>query len=162
MNGRKSFDEDAYIEWIQNGPCFICEMIAGRLQGNHVISQNQEFIAFLNKYPTLYGYALVAPIAHKEQVTGDFTLEEYLNLQGAVYRVAEAVRHTVQAERIYILSLGSQQGNRHVHWHIAPLPYGVPFKEQQLEALNMENGFLEIPDQEMAELAGQIRKNMKI
>jgi hypothetical protein len=44
-----------------------------------------------------------------------------------------AVRRTVEAERVYILSLGSQQGNRHVHWHIAPLPYGVPFKEQQLE-----------------------------
>jgi diadenosine tetraphosphate (Ap4A) HIT family hydrolase len=160
MNGRKSFDEDAYLERIQNGPCFICEMIAGRLQGNHVISQNQEFIAFLNKYPTLYGYALVAPIAHKEQATGDFTLEEYLNLQEAVYRVAEAVRHTVQAERIYILSLGSQQGNRHVHWHIAPLPFGVPFKEQQLEALRIEKGFLEIPDQEMTELAERIRQTM--
>ena len=160
MDGRKSFDEDAYIERIQNGPCFICEMIAGRLQGNHVIYQNDQFIAFLNKYPTLYGYALVAPIAHKEQVTGDFTLDEYLGLQRAVYQVAEAVRRTVEAERVYILSLGSQQGNRHVHWHIAPLPYGVPFKQQQLDALKIDNGFLEIPENDMTELAERIRKNM--
>lgn len=162
MNTRKPFDLDAYIEHIQNSPCFICELIAGRLNGNHVIYQNDEFIAFLNKYPVLHGYALVAPVAHKEQVTGDFTLDEYLSLQRAVYQVAEAVRQTVEAERVYILSLGSQQGNRHVHWHIAPLPYGVPFKQQQLEALGIENGILEIPDLEMAELARCICQNMTL
>jgi diadenosine tetraphosphate (Ap4A) HIT family hydrolase len=160
MNNRKAFDLDSYMERIQNTPCFICEMIAGRLQGNHVIYQNDEFIAFLNKYPTQVGYTLVAPIAHKEQVTGDFTFEEYLTLQRAVYHVGEAVRHTVEAERVYILSLGSQQGNRHVHWHIVPLPSGVPFKQQQLEALRIDHGYLEIPDHDMAELAGQIRQNL--
>ena len=160
MNTKKPFDLDAYMEQIQNGPCFICEMIAGRLQGNHVIYQNDEFIAFLNKYPTLYGYALVAPITHREQVTGDFTLDEYLSLQRAVYQVSEAIRRTVETERVYILSLGSQQGNRHVHWHIAPLPYGIAFKQQQLDALKIDDGFLEISDQEMAELAERIRENM--
>ena len=162
MNGRKSFDLDAYIEHIQNSPCFICELIAGRLNGNHIIYQNDEFIAFLNKYPVLYGYVLVAPMAHKEQVTGDFTMDEYLTLQRGVYQVAEAVRRTVNTERVYILSLGSQQGNRHVHWHIAPLPYGVPFKQQQLEALRIETGFMEIPDGEMEELARRIHQNMTL
>jgi diadenosine tetraphosphate (Ap4A) HIT family hydrolase len=160
MNGRTSFDLDAYIQRIQNSPCFICEMISGRLNGNHIIYQDDVFIAFLNKYPMLYGYALVAPLAHKEQVTGDFTLDEYLALQRGIFQITEAVRRTVEAERTYILSLGSQQGNRHVHWHIAPLPYGVPFKQQQLEALRVENGVLEIPDSEMAELAQRIRQNM--
>ena len=162
MNNRKSFDLDVYVERIQNRPCFICEMVAGKLDGNHVIYQNEEFIAFLNKYPMLYGYALVAPVAHREQITGDFSLEEYLSLQRAVYQVAEAVRQTVETERVYILSLGSQQGNRHVHWHIAPLPYGIPFKQQQLEALRIENGMLDIPEYKMAELASQIRQNMKV
>jgi ATP adenylyltransferase len=162
MDSRKTFDLDSYIERIQNSPCFICEMIAGRLNGNHVIYQNDVFIAFLNKYPPLYGYVLVAPIAHKEHVTGDFTAEEYLKLQRAVYRVGEAVRRSVETERVYILSLGSQQGNRHVHWHIAPLPFGVPFKQQQLDALKIDNGFLDIPDNEMAELAERICQNMDL
>jgi diadenosine tetraphosphate (Ap4A) HIT family hydrolase len=162
MNDRKSFDLDSYIARIQNDPCFICEMIAGRLGGNHVIHQDQEFIAFLNKYPTLYGYVLVAPTIHREQVTGDFTLEEYLSLQRAVYRVAEAVRRTVETERLYILSLGSQQGNRHVHWHIAPLPFGVPFKEQQLEALRSDHGILDISEGEMKKLAMRIRQNLSM
>ncbi len=162
MNGRKSFDLDAYINRIQNHPCFICEMVAGRYDGNHIIYQDKLFIAFLNKYPPLYGYALVAPIEHKEQVTGDFTEEEYIALQRSVYQVAEAVRHTVETERIYILSLGSQQGNRHVHWHIAPLPYGVPFQQQQLAALGIENGFLDISESESVELAKRIRQNMAL
>jgi hypothetical protein len=109
MGNRIPFDLDGYIENIQSSPCFICEMIAGRLNGNHVIFQNEEFIAFLNKYPSLYGYALVAPVQHKEQVTSDFTLEEYVSLQRAVYRVAGAVRDTVETERIYILPWGASR-----------------------------------------------------
>ena len=160
MKDRQPFDLDSYIERIQSGPCFICEMGAGRLHGNQVIQQSDDFIIFLNKYPVLYGYTLVAPAKHKEQVSGDFSLDEYLALQRVVYRTAEAVRKTVDAERVYILSLGSQQGNRHVHWHIAPLPFGIPFKEQQIEALRIENGILNVPDDEMEKLAKQIQKNL--
>ena len=162
MNDRKPFDVNTYIDRIQNGPCFICEMVHGRVDANHIIYQDHLSLAFLNKYPVLYGYVLVAPIAHKEQVTGDFTLEEYLALQRRVYQVGEAVRRTVEIERVYILSLGSQQGNCHVHWHIAPLPYGVPFQQQQLEALGMEHGFLDIPESECAALAKRIRQNMAL
>ena len=160
MNNRKPFELDEYIQRIQNGPCFICEMIAGRTNGNHIVYQDNTIIVFLNKYPTLYGYTLVAPIEHKEHVTGDFSEDEYLALQRDIYRVAEAVKQTVETERVYILSLGSQQGNSHVHWHIAPLPFGVPFKEQQMEALMSENGILDIPDQEMKEIAKRIRENL--
>ena len=162
MTRRKTFDLDGYIERIQNSPCFICEMSAGRLAGNQVIYQDEAVIVFLNKYPVLYGYTLVAPRSHKEQVTGDFSLEEYLSLQRVIYRAAEAVRKTVEAERVYILSLGSQQGNRHVHWHIAPLPSGVPFNEQQLEALRVETGILDIPEEEMENLAKQIGRNLRL
>ena len=137
-------------------------MVAGRLNGNHIIQQNDEFIVFLNKYPVLYGYVLVAPVKHKEQVTGDFTIDEYLALQRVIYQAAEAVRKTVHTERVYILSLGSQQGNSHVHWHIAPLPFGVPFKEQQLEALKVENGILDMEDEEMKALARQIRQIIEL
>jgi diadenosine tetraphosphate (Ap4A) HIT family hydrolase len=160
MKARKSFDLDSYIEEIQHSPCFICEMVAGNLNGNHIIDQNDEVVIFLNKYPVLYGYTLVAPVKHKEQVAGDFTLEEYLVLQRTVYKTAEAVRKSVGAERIYVLSLGSQQGNRHVHWHIAPLPYGVPFKEQQLEALRVENGILDLSEEDIESLVRRIRENL--
>jgi diadenosine tetraphosphate (Ap4A) HIT family hydrolase len=66
---------------------------------------------------------------HREQVTGEFGIEEYLALQHLVYRVGEAVRQELPTERLYIMSLGSQSGNRHVHWHVAPLPPGVAYQE---------------------------------
>ena len=70
MSARKPFDLDSYVRQIQNSPCFICEMVAGRQAGNHVIYQDDSVIVFLNKYPMLYGYALVAPVTHLEHVTG--------------------------------------------------------------------------------------------
>ena len=54
--------------------------------------------------PTQYGYTLVAP---KVQVAGDFTVGEYPGLQRVVHRVVKAVREEVGAERVYVLSLGS-------------------------------------------------------
>src|SRR5204863_5214575 len=109
----------------------------------------------------LHGYTLVAPLEHREQVTGDFSVDEYLELQKRVYRVAEALRQEVPAERVYILSLGSQQGNRHVHWHVAPLPPGVPYEEQQFAALMMETkGYIELSPKDHDELAGRIRSSL--
>ena len=157
MISRQSFDMDTYVQRIQTGPCFICEMIAGRPAGNHIVHQDDTAIVFLNKYPTLYGYALVAPLAHREQVTGDFTADEYLALQRIVYRVGEAVRRTVPTERLYILSLGSQQGNRHIHWHVAPLPPGVPLAQQQYHALMHENGAIDADPVELAAYARDLR-----
>ncbi|HEY7348194.1 MAG TPA: HIT family protein [Ktedonobacterales bacterium] len=153
------FDIASYVERSRNGPCFICEMLAGNPQyRHHIIYEDAAAVAFLNKYPMLYGYTLVAPKAHREQVTGDFPLDEYLGLQRVIYHAAEAIRQVVPTERMYVLSLGSQQGNRHVHWHIAPLPPGVPYEEQQLEALTLSRGILELPDEEMAALAERIRQ----
>ncbi len=66
----------------------------------------------------------------------------------------------VPAERMYCLSLGSQQGNAHVHWHIAPLPPGVPYHQQQYYALMAENGVLDLDDSTQAALAQAIRGNL--
>jgi len=48
-----------------------------------------------------------------------------------------------------------------MHWHLVPLPPGVPYQEQQLEALRLEKGGLKIPDEEMAALAVRIRQRME-
>jgi hypothetical protein len=51
---RKPFDLESYIQKIQSSPCFICERVAGRLNGNQIIHRSDAFIIFLNKYPVLY------------------------------------------------------------------------------------------------------------
>jgi diadenosine tetraphosphate (Ap4A) HIT family hydrolase len=158
MFARIKPDTAAYHKRIQQGPCFICQIIAANPENpHHIVYEDDVAIAFLDHYPTLYGHTLIAPKRHHEQVTADFTLEEYLQLQQRIYAVAQAVRAEVNAERVYVLSLGSQQGNAHVHWHIAPLPVGVPFEEQQLQALSWQNGILDISADEMALLAARIR-----
>ena len=65
---------------------------------------------------------------------------------------------TVPTERIYILSLGSQQGNAHVHWHVAALPPGVPYEEQQFRALMTETkGVLAMTSHEQTAFAERLR-----
>ena len=157
MAATKPFDLDGYVERVLHGPCFICKLVAGNpAYRHHVIFEDERAVVFLDKYPTLLGYTLVAPKAHREHVTADFTPAEYLELQQLIYRVAEAVRRAVPTERVYLLSLGSRQGNSHVHWHVAPLPPGVPVLQQQLEALRKEEGVLDLSQQEMAALAAKI------
>ena len=162
MFQRQPMDMEAYQRRVRTGPCFICEIVAGNPEyPHHIVYEDDDAIVFLNKYPTLYGYTLVAPREHREQATSDFTIDAYLALQRIVYRVAEALRQVVPTERVYILTLGSQQGNRHVHWHIAPLPPGVPYEQQQVEALRMDKGVLKLSDQEMTSLALRIRQEME-
>ena len=157
MNERKPFDLAAYAHDIATKPCFICELVQGNPAfRHHVIWEDDETIIFLNKYPTLRGYALVCPKAHREDLAEDLSHDEYLRLQGHVHRLSRALKRVFDAERIYVLSLGSRQANRHLHFHVAPLPRGVPLAEQQYHALMAENGVLQIPDDEMASMARAI------
>src|ERR671911_86304 len=131
-------DLDAYVRRVRTGPCFVCAILVRdpAFPDHHIIYEDA--IVFLAMNPTQYGYTLVAPKEHREQVAGDFALEEYLGLQRVVHRAAEAVREEVGAERVYILSLGSNQGNAHVHWHVVPLPPGTPYEEQQFAAVRLD------------------------
>ncbi|MEU9074410.1 HIT family protein [Kitasatospora sp. NPDC048538] len=134
-----AFDLDAYNERARNGPCFICSMLDGVPGYEHrIVMDDGVHVAFLDRHPTLPGKLLVAPRAHVEDAIGGFTEDQYLALQLMVHRVATALAATVPTERVYVLSLGSQQGNSHVHWHIAPLPPGVPYEQQQFHALMIE------------------------
>ena len=153
-------DREAYHQRAQTGPCFICRIIARDPDfPADIIYEDDISIVFLDKYPRVVGYTLVAPRRHREQVTGGFTLAEYLDLQRMVYRVTEAVRQETGAERVYLLSLGSNQGNAHVHWHIVPLPPGVPYDEQQLAVYRQ--GILRIPEEDRVSLAGRIRERIE-
>jgi hypothetical protein len=43
-----------------------------------------------------------------------------------------------------------------VHWHLAPLPPGVPFAEQQLAALHTDL-VVDVSDDDLAALAARLR-----
>ncbi len=157
MGERQPFDLAGYTRDIAKRPCFICELVKGNpAYHHHVIHEDDETIIFLSKYPTLRGYALVCPKEHREDLAEDLPREDYLELQAKVHRLARALKREFDAERIYVLSLGSQLGNRHLHFHVVPLPKGVPYEEQQYHALMAEHGVLRLTDTEMAAMADQI------
>ena len=157
-----ALDIDAYQARVRGSPCFICAVVDGTHQYRHHIVYRDDFcVAFLNRFPTLYGYCLLAPLEHREGVVADFAEDEHVQIQRVLHRLGRAISNVVPTERLYVLSLGSQQGNSHVHWHVAPLPPGVPYAEQQLRALMHEHGYLSIPDEEQAALAAKIATAMR-
>ena len=139
--------------------CFVCATVEHDPgYDHHLIYEDDAVIAILAKWPTLWGHVLVAPKQHREHVVGDFEVDEYVALQSAVHKVGRAVSRAVPCERLYVLSLGSQQLNRHVHWHVAPLPPGVALPRQQFRAFSQViSGEIECPEPRWAELADRIR-----
>lgn len=156
---RVPFDLDAYVARTRTGPCFVCRIVRGEHDlPTHVVHRDDAHIAFLPNFQVLLGYVLVAPVEHREAVVDDFGLHEYLALQSLVHRVGRALSATVATERLYVVSVGSQQGNRHVHWHVASLPPGVPYEQQQFHALMSETkGVLDLSDADKDDLAERLR-----
>ncbi len=156
---RVPIDLATYEQRIRTGHCFVCGVVAGDPSYDYeqVIFEDDAHIAFLDRYPTLQGKVLVAPKAHVEHVVRELNREAFLGLLAVVHRVANAVEQVVAPERTYLASMGSQQGNAHVHWHIAPLPPGVPFQRQQFHALMLEDGVIPWSPTQAAELAAELR-----
>lgn len=145
--------------WSGSSACFICEVVRGDAAHDleQVVAEDTENIAFLSRNPTLVGTVLVAPKHHHEHVVRDLCESSYLNLMSMVYRVARAVETVVSTERMYLLSLGSQQRHSHVHWQIAPLPPGVPYPDQQHHILSAANSVVPWAQEDAVGLAEQIR-----
>jgi diadenosine tetraphosphate (Ap4A) HIT family hydrolase len=153
------FDAAAYEERVRTGPCFICAMLRGEPgYRHHLLFEDDTCVAFLNRYPPLLGYTLVVPRAHVVDVTGDRAL--FRHVTDVVHDVAEALKQVVPTERIYLMSLGSHQGNTHVHWHVAPLPPGTPYAQQQFEAVRSSRGILPVTDVEQVALAAELRRSI--
>jgi diadenosine tetraphosphate (Ap4A) HIT family hydrolase len=144
--------------------CFVCAIADDDpAYPHHVVHRDDDHIAFLAREATLWGHVLVAPRSHREEVTTAFTGDEYLRLQRLVQVIGNAVAGAVPCDRLYILSLGSRQLNRHVHWHVAPLPPGIPLARQQLRAFSrVLAGVIECPEVEWARLAGRIRDGIVV
>ncbi|MFE1959588.1 HIT family protein [Streptomyces sp. NPDC059479] len=156
---RRAMDLEQYERQARSGPCFVCAFLAGEPGYRHdVVYEDEEHVAFLDRWPTLPGKVLVAPKRHVEHVVRDLDEAAYSRLMLFVRAVALAMEDVLKPERTYLLSLGSQEGNTHLHWHIAGLPPGVPYGRQQYHALMAENGVLTVTPEESAELAGRLRR----
>jgi len=155
---RQPFDHGAYEARVRDAGCFICSIVRGEQphHSEHVVYRDDRLIAFLSQPPVQRGYVLVAPLSHREQVVMDFDLDEYLHLQTFIHRLGRALPQVLPVERLYVLSLGSQQANAHVHWHVVPLPPGVPLEQQQFRSVMLEHGYLDLSQDEQRDIASRI------
>ncbi|MFD9407021.1 HIT family protein [Streptomyces sp. NPDC059989] len=159
---RRPMDLEAYVERTRSGPCFVCAFLAGDPGYAHeTVFEDAAHVAFLDRWPTLPGKVLVAPKAHVEHVVRDLDEGAYHRLMLFVREIALAVEAVCEPERTYLYSLGSQQGNAHLHWHVAALPSGVPYPHQQFHALMTENGVLPLPPDQAVEMAIRLREAVK-
>lgn len=155
---RTVFDIEQYRRLVQEGPCFVCAFLTGHPNyQHHLVYEDNDTVAFLARYPTLLGYTLVVPRTHIENWVEQMDEHAFLRYQSVVHRVARAIAATVPTERMYSMSLGSQQGNAHLHWHLALLPFGVPYDQQQFHAVMAEHGGLAVDDTAQAALAQRIK-----
>lgn len=160
---RQAMDLEVYAARTRTGPCFVCSFLAGDPEYLHeTVFEDRHHVAFLDKWPTVPGKVLVAPKAHIEHVVRDLDEGAYLRLMRVVREVALAVESVCGSERTYLYSLGSQQGNAHLHWHVAVLPAGVPYEQQQFHAVMGENGVLRVSPEEAADLAARLRATVDL
>ena len=154
-------EADQYIKERTEKPCFICQIVAGDAirDRHHILFEDDQVIVFLSSMPTHLGQTLVCPKRHVEDVAGGFSEEEYLHLQTVVHTFTKVLRKALQPERIYIASFGSQQMNRHVHFHLLPLPKDVPVREQQMASMMPELvGYLQLEPNEWKNLVEKLSR----
>ncbi|MFG3137253.1 HIT family protein [Streptomyces sp. NPDC048211] len=152
-------DLESYVARTRSGPCFVCAFLAGDPEYAHAtVFEDADHVAFLDRWPTVPGKVLVAPKVHVEHVVRDLDEQAYSRLMLFVREIALAVEAVCGPERTYLYSLGSQQGNAHLHWHIAGLPPGVPYREQQFHALMTEHGVLALSPGQAASTAVRLRE----
>ncbi|MCW3818047.1 HIT family protein [Micromonospora sp. DR5-3] len=160
---KTAFDFEQYERRVRQGPCFVCAFVSGDPDyRHHVVYEDDDTTAFLARNPTLLGYCLVAPKQHIESWVQGMPQREFLRFQAVVHAVARALAAALLTERMYSMSLGSQQGNAHLHWHLAPLPPGVPYHQQQFHAVMAENGVLAVDDESQSALARDIRRRVRL
>ncbi len=154
---RVPFNGGEYEQRVIGGRCFVCAMLAGDPEyRHHIVHSDGDYIAFLSRYPTTPGYVLACPRRHVSHVFRDLTRADYDAMMRFVRLVGRGLEVAVSSARTYVASLGSQEGNSHLHWHLVPCPPGTPYEEQQFSLMMTSRGVLEIPDAEQAALAARI------
>lgn len=163
MTPRKKFDEENYMQ-IARKECFICNIVrGGERRAEHVIiDENEQFIAILNNYPTQAGQTLVCPKNHVRHIFQDLDDKTYQALFFYAKKIGLAIQTALNADRMYLASLGSNELNDHIHLHLFPLPANLLFEEQQFAALDhYKRGIVVLTQAEKEALADRIKQHIK-
>jgi histidine triad (HIT) family protein len=99
--------------------CVFCQIRDGVVPA-HVVLDEEEILAFLDRRPVFPGHVLVVPRRHYETLA-DLTTELDGALFGAGRRVAAAVQAALAADGAFLgLNNVISQSVPHVHLHVVP------------------------------------------
>lgn len=115
---------------------------------SHKVAENDEFLAFLDAFPITKGHVLVIP---KQETDYLFDLPDdlYARLFLFAKSLVPALERTVKCTRVGLSVIGLEVP--HVHIHLLPLN---SMKDADFSKK------IEITQEELADLASQIRSNL--
>jgi histidine triad (HIT) family protein len=101
--------------------CIFCDIIQ-RTAPSHIIYEDQEFIAILDKYPISVGHTLVLPKKHSERVK-DLSQKEFCSMYARVHALNALITSRLGAPASHISINDGAAANQlipHLHVHIIP------------------------------------------
>ena len=105
--------------------CFLCRFAAEPRSDreNLVVARSERTLTVVNRYPYNNGHLLVAPVAHKADIT-ELDEAELLECMQELQRMTALIRQQMSAEGFNIgVNLGKVAGAGlpgHLHWHLVP------------------------------------------
>ena len=110
------------------------------------VSEDENYVAFLDIFPLAKGHVLVIPKKETDYIF-DLDSEEYLGLFSFVKKVAKAMDQVISCDRIGVAVIGLEVP--HAHIHLVPL--------RDVSDINFERPKLKFPDFKMKEIADLIK-----
>ncbi|MCR5568699.1 MAG: HIT family protein [Paludibacteraceae bacterium] len=122
--------------------------IANGVIPSYKIAEDENYYAFLDINPLKKGHTLVIPRKLEEDYIFNLDDDTLAGLTLFAKKVAKAIKAAIPCQRVGVAVLGMEVP--HVHIHLVPLE-----KENDL---NFRNEKLQVPAEEMVEIAKRIRE----
>ena len=101
--------------------CIFCDILAGKREG-HIVYEDENHLAFLDKYPIDDGHTLVIPKKHYERIT-DMDSNDVGKIFSLIPKIAKAVLSGASADAFSLAQNNGKAAKQiipHVHIHIIP------------------------------------------
>ena len=101
--------------------CIFCDILDGTRNG-HIVYEDKDHIAFLDKYPIDDGHTLVIPRKHHEKIT-DMDSNDVGKIFSLIPKIAKAVLAGAGADAFSLAQNNGKAAKQiipHVHIHIIP------------------------------------------
>jgi histidine triad (HIT) family protein len=99
--------------------CVFCDIVAGDVPA-HVVYDDTDTLAFLDRAPLFPGHVLVVPKAHVNTL-GDLPVEQVGPYFQVVQKLAGAVERGMHADGAFVAAnIRISQSVPHLHFHVVP------------------------------------------